>query len=85
MYRVCYLDSVQEDFENLDRPLRKRILDKIETHLAKDPSGLGKALSGQFKGFWRYRIGDFRVIYKIAEAEILILVVRVGHRKNIYQ
>lgn len=84
MYKVVYLDSVQKDLERLDRPACKRILDKIEKYLAKDPKGLGKALTGEFQGLWRYRFGDFRVIYKIAEKEILILVARIGHRKNIY-
>ena len=85
MYKVFYLDSVEEDLKKLDRSLRKRILDKIEKYLAKDPKHLGKALTGQFKGFWRYRVGDFRVIYRIAESEILVLVARIGHRKNIYK
>lgn len=84
MYKVVYLDSVEKDLERLDRPARERILDKIEKYLAKDPKGLGKALGGAFQGLWRYRIGDFRVIYKIAEKEILIIVARIGHRKNIY-
>lgn len=84
MHKVVYLDSVEKDLEKLDRPTRKRILDKIEKYLAKDPKGLGKALTGGFQGLWRYRIGDFRVIYKIAEKEILIIVARIGHRKNIY-
>ena len=85
MYKVFYLDSVEEDIKKLYRSLRKRILSKIENHLAKDPKNLGKALTGQFKGLWRYRIGDFRVIYRIAESEILILVARIGHRKSIYK
>ncbi|OGX31899.1 MAG: hypothetical protein A2787_09485 [Omnitrophica WOR_2 bacterium RIFCSPHIGHO2_01_FULL_48_9] len=85
MYKVFYLDSVEEDLKRLDKPVRKRILDKIEKHLAQDPKNLGKALTGQFKGFWRYRVGDFRVIYKIAETEILICVARIGHRKNVYE
>jgi mRNA interferase RelE/StbE len=84
VYKVVYLDSVEKDLEKLDRPTCKRILDKVETYLAKDPKGLGKALTGEFQGLWRYRVGDFRVIYKIAEKEILIIVARVGHRKNVY-
>ncbi len=84
MYKVFYLDSVQKDLDRLDRPTRLRVLNKIEKHLAKDPKGLGKPLTGQFKGLWRYRIGDFRVIYKVAEEEILIIVARIGHRKNVY-
>lgn len=85
MYKVAYLDSVEKDFEGLDKPVVKRILDKIEKHLANDPYHLGKPLSGQFKGLWRYRIGDFRVIYKIADQEILIMIARVGHRKDVYK
>ncbi|MBF0521733.1 MAG: type II toxin-antitoxin system RelE/ParE family toxin [Candidatus Omnitrophica bacterium] len=85
MYKVFYLDSVEQDFESLDKQVRRRVLDKIENHLAKDPKGLGKPLTGPLKGLWRYRVGDFRVIYKIADKEILILIARVGHRKNIYR
>ncbi len=84
MHKVVYLDSVEKDLEKLDRLTRRRVLDKIEKYLAKDPKSLGKALMGEFQGLWRYRIGDFRVIYKIAEKEILIIVARIGHRKNIY-
>lgn len=85
MYKVCYLDSVEQDLKHLDRPVIKRILDKIEKSLAQDPKGLGKPLSGHFAGLWRYRIGDYRVIYKIADREILILVARIGHRREIYR
>ncbi len=60
-------------------------MDKIEKTLAQDPRGLGKALTGSFAGLWRYRIGDHRVIYKIAESEILILIARIGHRREIYR
>ena len=85
MYKVCYLDSVEQDLKHLDRPVIKRILDKIEKALARDPKGLGKPLSGHFVGLWRYRIGDYRVIYKIADREILILVAHIGHRSRIYR
>ena len=85
MYKVFYLDSAEKDLAALDKPIRKRIIDKIEKILAQDPEGLGKPLTGSFKGMWRYRIGDFRVIYRISEEEILILVAKVGDRKNIYE
>ena len=84
MYKVFYLDSVEEDLKNLDKPVQKRLLDKIEKTLTQDPRGLGKQLTGPFSGLWSYRIGDDRVIYKIAEKEILIIVARIGHRKDVY-
>jgi mRNA interferase RelE/StbE len=85
VYKVLYLASVENDLAALDKPVRKRVMDKIEKTLAQDPRGLGKALSGPFAGLWRYRIGDYRVIYKIAEEEILILIARIGHRRDIYR
>ncbi len=85
MYKVVYLDVVEKDLKRLDKSIRKKIMDKIDKVLAKDPHGLGKPLTGPFKGFWRYRKDDFRVIYKISEKEILILVSRIGHRKDVYK
>jgi len=84
VYEVVYLDSVERDLKKLDKSIVKRILNKIEATLAHDPKGLGKPLTGPFKGMWRYRTGDFRVIYKISDKEILILVTRIGHRKDVY-
>lgn len=84
MYEVVYLDQFEKDFKKIDKPVRKKIISKIENELAKDPYALGEPLKGQFKGMWRFRFGNYRVIYRIAEKEILILIARVGHRKNIY-
>lgn len=83
-YKVAYLDSVGEDLKRVDKVTVKKILIRIETYLAQDPKGLGKPLKGEFQGYWRYRWGDYRVIYKIAEREILILVLRISNRKDVY-
>ena len=84
MYKVVYLDQVEEDLKKFDKSTIKKILVRIETYLATDPKGLGKPLKGEFQGYWRYRWGDYRVIYKISEGEILILVLRISHRKDVY-
>jgi len=84
VYKVAYLDSVEEDLKKLDKSTVKKILNRIETYLAQDPKGLGKPLKGDFQGYWRYRWGDYRVIYKISEREILILVLRISNRKDVY-
>ena len=84
MYKVAYLDSVEEDLKKLDESTVKKILTRIETYLAQDPKELGKPLKGEFQGYWRYRWGDYRVIYKISEREILILVLRISNRKEVY-
>ncbi len=84
-YKVVYLDQVVKDLENLDKATARKVLNRIETYLVQDPKELGKALTGDFRGYWRYRWGDFRVIYKIVEREILIYILRIGHRKDIYK
>lgn len=83
-YKVVYLSPVEEDLKKLDKPIVKKILSRIETYLAANPRELGKPLKGEFQGYWRYRWGDYRVIYKISEREILILILRISHRKNVY-
>jgi len=84
VYKVVYLDAVEEDLKKLDKSTVKKILARIETYLAQDPKELGKPLKGDFQGYWRYRWGDYRVIYKISEREILILVLRISNRKDVY-
>jgi len=84
VYKVVYLDSVEEDLKKLDKPTVKKILNRIETYLAQNPKELGKPLKGEFQGYWRYRWGDYRVIYKIAEREILIIILRISNRKDVY-
>lgn len=84
MYKVAYLDSVEEDLKKLDKSIIKKIINRIETYLAVDPKRLGKPLKGEFQGYWRYRWGNYRIIYKISEREILIVVMRISHRQNVY-
>jgi len=83
-YKVAYLDSVEEDLKKLDKTTVKKILYRIETYLVQDPKELGKPLKGDLQGYWRYRWGDYRVIYKISEREILILILRISNRKDVY-
>jgi mRNA interferase RelE/StbE len=75
VYKVVYLDSVEEDLKKLDKTSVGKILNRIETHLAQDPKELAKPLKGEFQGYWRYQWGNYCVIDKISESEILILVL----------
>lgn len=84
VYNVVYDEKVYKDLKSLDKSIAKRILNQIETKLAADPVHLGKELTGEFKGYYRFRVGDYRVVYKISQTEVLILVLRISHRKDIY-
>jgi mRNA interferase RelE/StbE len=84
-YKINLHKKAIKDLNNLDFPVRKHIVEKIETHLVKDPINLGKPLKGNFKGLYRYRIGDYRVIYMIDIAGKIIFITNVNHRKTVYQ
>jgi mRNA interferase RelE/StbE len=84
-YRVIWHKSAAQNLLALHSVDAKRIVKKVESHLAQNPQMLGLAMRGDFSGFYRYRIGDYRVIYEIAVSEITIHVIKVGHRKDVYE
>ena len=84
---VIEFDSdVEKDLRKLGHSAQKLIIKflKEKIALAQDPRLYGKALTGQFTSLWRYRVGDYRIISKIEDEIFTVLVVKVGHRKNIY-
>lgn len=78
--------TAEKQLKKIDRPWQSAILDYLEDEIAPlpDPRVRGKALAGDKKGLWRYRVGDYRILCSINDSEILILVVMLGHRKEIY-
>ncbi|MGN7997960.1 type II toxin-antitoxin system RelE family toxin [Sphingomonas sp. 22176] len=64
-----------------------RILRTLEKRIAplEDPRSLGAPLTGEHSGYWRWRIGHYRIIARIQDARVVILVVRVGHRREVYR
>ena len=69
-----------------DPNVRKRIIKGLEAiQTLEDPRTVGKALTGELRGFWRYRIGDYRVICELIDDALIILAVEVGHRRDIYE
>lgn len=84
-YTVKWDDGAIDDLKSLGKAEAIRIVKKIESHLVKDPLNLGKPLNGNLASLYRYRIGDYRVIYQIFRDELIVAVVRVGHRKDVYE
>jgi mRNA interferase RelE/StbE len=76
-----------EDFPSLNPPEQKIILKDIRKKLGLAPKDYGKALTGDLKGYWRLRVKDYRVIYKIRQEVVEVLVVKVGARRDdkVYQ
>ena len=88
VWTIKFTGSSLRQLKRLDRPQARRILDYLEERIAPlaDPRVLAKNLVGPKMGsYWRYRVGDVRVICDIQEEELLILVIEVGHRREVYR
>jgi mRNA interferase RelE/StbE len=85
-YKIEIADMALKDLRKLDSTNRVKILKYMSGVLSKieDPRLLGKALTGNFGDFWRYRTGNFKIICKIHDAKLTILVVKIAHRKDAY-
>jgi len=87
-YNVELSAEVDRELGKLDAQQAKRILKFLHDRVAKldDPRSIGEALHGSRLGeFWKYRVGDYRLICKIEDDRLVVLVLRVGHRKEIYR
>lgn len=85
-YTVEYTKQAVKELEKLDKYTRKIILLWIDKNLqgTEDPRIHGKALTADRVGQWRYRVGDYRIIAKIEDDKLVILVITIGHRREIY-
>jgi len=87
MYQVSFLPSAEKQFLKLDKIIQKQLQEYINTNLnnTDNPRRYGKALKGKFKGLWRYESGNYRLVCNIHDNIVQILIVKIGHRKNIYK
>ena len=80
---LIYSDLALKQLKKMDKPVSKRIVDYMDdVARLENPRERGKMLVGNLLGFWRYRVGDYRVLCKIRDQELIISVVDVGHRKS---
>jgi mRNA interferase RelE/StbE len=86
MYTVIYAEKAIKAFLKLDRPTAAMIFGWIDKNLAgcSNPRLHGKALIGDKKGYWRYRVGAYRLIADIQDNLIVIEIINLGHRREIY-
>lgn len=84
VWMIEFAASAEKELSKMDKSAAKRILNILRERVATDPRLWGKSLRGDHVGFWRYRIGDYRVICEIRDKTVSVLVVWVGHRKEVY-
>jgi mRNA interferase RelE/StbE len=88
VWKVELSAEADRELRKLDTQHAKRILKFLHDRVARldDPRSLGEPLHGsRFGEFWKYRVGDYRLICKIEDNRLIILFLRVGHRKEIYR
>lgn len=87
VWLIDYTNTALKQLSKLDKPAAKLIIDFMDERIAvlHDPRDTGKALTGAVLGaYWRYRVGDFRVICDIQDMTLCVLLIEVGGRKDVY-
>ena len=80
-----FTNKARKQFLKLDKPVQNRIskyMDEVAS--LENPRSRGRGLTGNLAGTWRYRVGDYRVFCKIMDDKLIIEVVKVGHRRDVY-
>ena len=87
VWQVEFHPAAAKELRKLDRAVAARIVRTLETRIAPlaDPRTIGSALTGEHAGYWRWRIGDYRIIARIEDERITILIIRMAHRREVYR
>lgn len=87
VWRIEFDEPAKKELARLDRQVQIQIQRFLRERIATedDPRRFGESLRGNLSGFWKYRVGDYRIVAEIREEEVLVLVVRIGHRSRVYR
>jgi len=84
LYEIILKPSAEKGLDNVPRPTRQRIADALE-ELQGNPRPPGVVKLAGDENLWRIRVGDYRVVYEIYDDRLIVLVLRVAHRKDVYR
>lgn len=87
-YEVEFDPDALKDLRKLDRPIQLRLIGFLKTRVAplENPRDIGEALAGaRLGGYWKYRVGDWRIICDIQDKRIVVRVLRIGNRRDVYR
>lgn len=86
-YKLVISDDVMKQLKKMDKHVGLMLAKDMKKRLdcLSNPRQIGKALTGNLKGLWRYRMGNYRVICDIIDDQLLVLALEIGHRKDIYK
>jgi len=85
-WTINFTAKALKELKKIDRVTQRRIRDYLKDRIstAKDARQYGKALQGSKKELWRYRVGNYRILTKIEDSQLIVLVISVGHRSTVY-
>ncbi len=85
-WTIEYTDEAHKILLKLDKPIRERIQKYLgNLRNLENPRQRGEALKGNLSDFWKYRVGDYRLICRFQDEKLLVLVVKIGHRSEVYK
>ena len=87
LLQIKFTDDFEKQFRRLDRSVQVMIRKWITKHLEgdSDPRDSGRPLSSNLEGYWRYRIGDYRLLAEIKDNELIIIAIAISHRSRVYR
>jgi len=86
-WKIDFDPAALKELEKLYKPVERRILRFLHERLGKldDPRKIGARLQGTLNRFWKYRVGDYRLICSLEHDRLVVLVLRIGHRREVYK
>lgn len=86
VWTINYSERALKSLRKMDKQTARRIVDFMDLRIAiaADPRQSGKPLKGELGEFWRYRVGDYRILCEILDDELVILAATIGHRREVY-
>lgn len=84
-WEIELTNTARKQLKKLDHETQQRIHCFLIDRVRQSPRDIGKALKSQMSGLWRYQVGNYRVVCEIQDTAITVLVVRIGHRRDVYR
>jgi mRNA interferase RelE/StbE len=86
-WKIEFESAARKELEKLDRPVARRIMKFLYQRVGQldDPRRIGERLQGTRSDFWKYRVGDYRLICSLEDDRFVVLVLRIGHRREVYK
>jgi mRNA interferase RelE/StbE len=86
-WTIEFEERAERELSRLDKSIQREIVRYLETRIANshDPRSFGHALSHNLSGLWRYRVRDYRIVCKLEQDRLIVLVIAIGHRSQVYK